>query len=89
MRVAQMVVRGASLYERKSQRIDAAALVAAGHEVVLIEAPARAPAPHFDVTHVYGPPSHVASGKARVVITPEVVPEAVEELWFDDEWSAR
>ena len=55
MRIAQIVLPGASLYERKSQRLDAAAL-AGTHEVQLVDA-ARldGPARGFDVAHVYGP----------------------------------
>lgn len=51
MRIAQIVLPNASLYERKSQRIDFAALTAAGHEVEVcdLRSPIRA-----EVAHVYG-----------------------------------
>jgi len=97
MRVAQMILPGASAYEMKSQRIDAAALVEAGHEVVGVDV--------CEIAHLYAPAEfdasivrdlavpYVASGRPkrsfrrapepRVVVTPEVVPEAVEEAWFD------
>ena len=98
MRVAQIVVTGASEYERKSQRIDAAVLAAAGHAIV--------PAGSAEIAHVYAPPQFPASAvrdlrvpyvassspeqglfrrasEPRGVITPEVVPEAVEEGWFE------
>lgn len=52
MRVLQIILPGASRFESKSQRLDAAALVAAGHEVVTQESPAS-PA-KADVAHVYG-----------------------------------
>lgn len=58
MRLAHIILPGASEYERKSQRIDQAAL-AAQHEVTVVEAGQVEPA-RFDLAHVYGeelPPS--------------------------------
>lgn len=53
MRIAQIVLAGASEYERKSQRVDAEALAPA-HEVEVMTAlpPGK---PRADVAHVYGP----------------------------------
>jgi len=91
MRVAQIVAEGASEYEKKHQRIDAANAV---------------PVADADIVHVYAPPEfpasivrglrvpYVASGRPRqtlfrrvpdpvAVVTPENVPEAVEDVWFD------
>src|SRR5512138_1118043 len=93
MRVAQIVVEGASEYERKHQRIDASG----GLEIVGVS--------DSEIAHVYAPPEfpasavrdlrvpYVASGtprrtwlnhvsEPRLIITPENVPEAVEEIWF-------
>jgi glycosyltransferase involved in cell wall biosynthesis len=47
MRIAQIVLPGASEYERKCQRVDLAALTAAGHEIVDVA--------QAEVAHVYGP----------------------------------
>ncbi len=52
MRIAQLVLPDSSSYERKCQRLDAAAL-APRHEVVLIADPREAAG--FDLAHVYGP----------------------------------
>src|SRR5712691_5961812 len=49
MRIAQIVVHGASLYERKCQRVDDAAL-AGVHEAALVD-----DARGFDIAHIYGP----------------------------------
>jgi len=48
MRIAQLVLPGASAYERKSQRLDAAALSAQRIE-------SASEATGFDLVHVYGP----------------------------------
>lgn len=78
MKIAQIVAPGASEYERKSQRIDFAALTQAGHQVAVYQS-ADVDA---EIAHVYG--------KARRVRIPHVVdaelaiPEAVEEAY----WSA-
>src|SRR5258708_40109888 len=50
MRIAQLILPGASQYERKSQRLDAAQLAAAGHDVLLVDDPTG-----FDLAHLYGP----------------------------------
>lgn len=50
MRIAQLILPGASQYERKSQRLDAAQLAAAGHDVRLVDDPSG-----FDLAHLYGP----------------------------------
>ena len=53
MKIAQIVLPGASEYERKSQRADFAALSEAGHQVGVYDVPRNVrPA---DVAHVYGP----------------------------------
>ena len=80
MKIAQIVAPGASEYERKSQRVDFAALSQAGHEVA-VYSDARE-VRDADIAHLYG--------KARRVRIPYVVdaelalPEAVEEAY----WSA-
>jgi glycosyltransferase involved in cell wall biosynthesis len=51
MRIAQLLLPSASRYERKSQRIDFAAL-AASHEVALVSLP-EITRERFDVAHVY------------------------------------
>jgi hypothetical protein len=93
MRVAQIILAGASLYELKSQRIDAA-----------LPGVERADAAiGFDLAHVYGPPSlprlrigvpFAANARMpqhwwqpripqpRAVVTPFDMPEAVEEIFF-------
>jgi phosphatidylinositol alpha 1,6-mannosyltransferase len=79
MRVAQITLRTASEYERKSQRVDRVAL-AAEHELVERGA---------DVVHVYGAGVRRARLWAKTVpITPlkdvaaTYIPEAVEEQYF-------
>lgn len=81
MRIAQIVPRGASEYEKKSQRVDRAAL-AAEHELVESERGA-------DVVHIYGAGVRRPRFWSKTVpITPlkdslgEHVPEAVEEQYF-------
>jgi hypothetical protein len=76
MRIAQVLLPGATEYEQKSQRIDRQALAGAGHEVLLVE-PAEVPESGAAVAHVYGPAvldgrffrgwrlPFVASGKVR------------------------
>jgi hypothetical protein len=54
MRIAQIVVRNASAYERKSQRIDFSALCDQ-HEVAVLAA-SELRSGRADVVHVYGPP---------------------------------
>jgi hypothetical protein len=97
VRVAQIVTSDASQYERKSQRIDAASLIAAGHTIV-------ADAREADIVHVYAgrelPPldfrtPFVAStgpktrrfafrrgAEPRAIVTPFNVPEAIETTYF-------
>src|SRR5258708_5679285 len=93
MRVAQIILAGASLYEMKMQRIDAAL---PGVECV-------DNAFGFDLAHVYGPSPlprrrigvpYVANARMpqhwwqpripqpRAVVTPFEIPEAVEETFF-------
>ncbi|HEY0160909.1 MAG TPA: glycosyltransferase [Thermoanaerobaculia bacterium] len=55
MRIAQILLPGASAYDRKCQRVDRAAL-AASHEVIAASV-AEAAASGAQVAHVYGPPS--------------------------------
>src|SRR5258708_37179120 len=50
MRIAQPILPGTSQYERKSQRLDAALLATAGHDVLLVDDPSG-----FDLAHLYGP----------------------------------
>lgn len=66
MRIAQIVLDGASEYERKSQRIDAAAL-AATHDVTLttIDKLTRGSA---DFAHVYGPRELAARDLAKIAV---------------------
>src|SRR5256885_12059685 len=76
MKIAQIVAPGASEYERKSQRVDFAALSEAGHQVAVYQSADVA----ADVAHVYG--------KVRKLKTPHIVegkltlPEAVEEAYW-------
>lgn len=80
MRIAQIILDGASLYERKAQRLDADALRAAGHDVVLAES---GTVPAADIAHVYGPPTLPARPFFRFAIpyiaSGEVTPS---RLWF-------
>jgi len=76
MKIAQIVTPGASEYERKSQRVDFAALSQAGHQVAVYQS-ADVDA---EVAHVYG--------KAKRVRIPHLIdaelaiPEAVEESYW-------
>lgn len=76
MIIAQIVARGASEYEKKSQRIDFEALQTM-HEIRDEGA---------QVKHVYGPPTYAAQTKRffakRETITPFNVPEAVDDGYF-------
>src|SRR5262245_60151677 len=77
MRIAQIVTPGASEYERKSQRVDFAALSEAGHQVAVHQSADV----ETDVAHVYGPPPR----RVRVPHVVEAalsVPEAVEEAYW-------
>lgn len=53
MRIAQLLLPGASSYERKSQRLDAAALEGQAESMSHVGQPLRLSG--FDVAHVYGP----------------------------------
>jgi hypothetical protein len=106
MKIAQVVLPGASAYERKSQRIDLA-LLTPDHEVLVVQEPGEVRGSGAQLAHVYGPPllpparfqgftiPYVASGAMprrrfalrrppdpAYIITPELVPEAVEETYF-------
>lgn len=93
MRVAQIILAGASLYELKAQRIDAALPGVERADTAI----------GFDIAHVYGPPAlprlrigvpFAANARMpqhwwqpripqpRVIVTPFDVPEAVEETFF-------
>jgi hypothetical protein len=75
MKIAQIVAANAGEYERKSQRIDFAALTEAGHEVGVY------PTPGAQIVHVYGR----TKVRGKHVIDADVeLPEAVEEHF----WSA-
>ena len=102
MRIAQVVLPGASEYERKSQRIDRT-LLADRHEVVLVSLE-EVRASGAEVAHVYAtgdlprapfisfPIPYVSSATLRksrwsfrkpVEPVPAVLPEAVEDSYFD------
>ncbi len=114
MRIAQITLPGASLFERKSQRIDSEALTRAGHEVISA-ALGDAGTMEADIAHVYAPrelpsrpfmrfplpyvsnarpassrfsfrspsqPRAIVSPVAREGLEIVVVPEAVEERYF-------
>ena len=90
MRVAHILVEGASEYERKHHRIDSTASVEpADAELIHLYAPLEFPPSTVSALRV----PYVASGRPRqsffrraqqpaIVITPENVPEAVEDAWF-------
>jgi Glycosyl transferases group 1 len=74
MRLAHLILPGASQYERKSQRIDAGQLTAAGHVVEVVDVDVGGNLAGFDLAHVYGPPTlprrrlsvpYVANGEMR------------------------
>jgi len=81
MRILQIVLPDASEYERKSQRVDLAALAGA-HDVALTDDPRGVRRGDADVAHVYGrgelpaalfrrfPLPYVASGEIRTSIFP-------------------
>jgi hypothetical protein len=91
MRVAHLLAEGASEYERKHHRIDSAnGVEPADAELIHLYAPAMFPASTVRGLRV----PYVASGKPRqeflrhveeprVLITPDNVPEAVEDIWFE------
>jgi hypothetical protein len=59
MRIAQIVLPGASAYERKSQRIDRAVL-SEKHEIVPLE--------EAQLAHIYGPPELLTGELARLTL---------------------
>src|SRR5438552_1368301 len=79
MKIAQIVAPGASEYERKSQRVDFAALSQAGHQVAVYQSIDV----DAEIAHLYG--------KARRVRIPYVVdaevalPEAIEEQYWSSD----
>ena len=79
MKIAQIVVPGASEYERKSQRVDFAALSQAGHHVA-VYSDAREPRDE-EIAHVYGKKLRVRI--PHVIDADLALPEAVE----DDYWT--
>jgi glycosyltransferase involved in cell wall biosynthesis len=84
MKIAQIVAPGASEYERKSQRVDFAALSQAGHQVGVYD--------DADVAHIYGARSRgLAVARSRgVVINAELtLPEAVEEPYWSTNYEPR
>jgi hypothetical protein len=76
MRIAQIVTPGASEYERKSQRVDFAALSQAGHQVAVYQS-ADVDA---DIAHVYGKVKRMRL--PHVVDAELAIPEAVEEAYW-------
>ena len=89
MRVAQILAEGAPEYERKHQRIDAAeAVPLRDAQAAHVYAPKEFPASLVRDLRV----PYVASGmpkqgwrkvaEPRIVLTHDVVPEAVEDAWF-------
>jgi hypothetical protein len=99
MKIAHVILENASLYERKSQRIDQAAL--AGSATVTVTSLERLREAAADVVHVYGSRAYLARpdaarrrwfersrAKRRIEVTPlkgsdGYVPEAVEEIFFE------
>jgi hypothetical protein len=91
MRVAQILVEGASWYERKHHRIDGIGAVPLGEaEIVHVYAPAEFPPSAVRNLRV----PYVASGRPKqglfkrvpepvAVITFENAPEVVEDAWFE------
>src|SRR5947207_4368457 len=79
MKIAQIVAPGAGEYERKSQRIDLAALSQAGHEVAVYD-DAR-DLRDADIAHVYGEPPRKLR-IAHVIDAQLDLPEAVEDHFF-------
>ena len=94
MRIAQVLLANASLYEKKAQQIDFAAL-AAEHDVITVARTAEIG--NADVAHVYGRQAHVFKPTSRrwftrprtVAVAPierdgfELLPEAVEDNFFE------
>ena len=71
MKIAQIVAPGASEYERKSQRVDFAALSEAGHHVAVYQSADV----DGDLAHVYG--------KARRIKIPHVIDGALRRAAID------
>lgn len=80
MKIAQVVLPGASAYERKSQRIDLALLVP-DHDVLVVTEPLEVRGSGADVAHIYGPPILPASQFQRFA-TPYVANGAMPRRRF-------
>jgi glycosyltransferase involved in cell wall biosynthesis len=78
MRIAQLILPGASHYERKSQRIDAAQLNAAGHVVEVVDGDVAGGPTGFDLAHIYGPPTL----PRRRLNVPYVANAAMRRSWW-------
>ena len=76
MKIAQIVTPGASEYERKSQRVDFAALSQAGHQVAVYQSADL----DADLAHVYGKKLRVRF--PHVVDAELDLPEAVEDSYW-------
>jgi glycosyltransferase involved in cell wall biosynthesis len=83
MRIAQIILPAISGYESRAQRLDRS-LLEGSHE--LVDDPR-----HADVVHVYGARAHLGRPPrwpwqrvppATVVVTPENLPEAVDDRYF-------
>jgi hypothetical protein len=70
MKIAQVVLPGASAYERKSQRIDLS-LLAPEHEVLVVTEPREVRGSGAQVAHIYGP-SLLPSGMLQGLTVPYV-----------------
>jgi hypothetical protein len=81
MRIAQIVVPGASEYERKSQRVDFAALSQAGHHVAVYSDGRELR--DEEIAHVYG--KKIRTRIPSVVEAELTLPEGVE----DEYWTAN
>jgi glycosyltransferase involved in cell wall biosynthesis len=96
--IAQVVTADASEYERKSQRIDAAALAASGHTIVedvrgaeIVHVYAGGELPRLDLRKPFV--ANVGSKKRRFafrrgvepreIVTPFNVPEAIDDAYFE------
>ena len=98
MIIAQVVTADASEYERKSQRIDAAALAASGHTIVedvqdaeIVHVYAGRELPRLELRKPFF--ANVGSKKRRFafrrgaepreIVTPFNVPEAIDDAYFE------
>lgn len=80
MKIAQIVLPGASEYEQKSRRVDFAALSQANHEVAVYDDPNAVGA--ADIAHIYGAPARIKLRVPHVVDAHLGLPEAVEEVYW-------